>query len=54
VFGWPEADGGLVEAPEACRMPAGMAGPPAAIGRSGHPGRGETGGHRGPGGGRTD
>jgi len=54
VAGWPEADGGLVEAPEACRMPAGMAGPPAAIGRSGHPGRGETGGHRGPGGGRTD
>jgi len=23
VAGWPEADGGLVEAPQACRMPAG-------------------------------
>jgi FAD:protein FMN transferase len=47
VAGWPEADGGLVEAPEACRMPAG---PPASRGRLG---RGKTGGHRGPGGGRT-
>ena len=23
VAGWPQADGGLVEAPQACRMPAG-------------------------------
>jgi FAD:protein FMN transferase len=28
VAGWPEADGGLVEAPAACRMPAGPAGSP--------------------------
>src|SRR5262249_10036965 len=54
VRGGREAEGGLVEAREAGGMRAGMAGPPAAIGRSGHPGRGETGGHRGPGGGRTD
>jgi thiamine biosynthesis lipoprotein len=50
VASWPEADGGLVEAPGTCRMPAG---PPAARGRPGRPGDGETGGHGGPGGGRT-
>ena len=50
VAGWPEADGGLVEAPEVCRMPAG---PPTAHGRPGRPGDGEPGGHGGRGGGRT-
>jgi FAD:protein FMN transferase len=53
VAGWPQADGGLVEPPQACRMPAGLAGPRAARDRPGRPSRGEPGGHRGPGGGRT-